>query len=83
MPSPSLFILVRDAEDDELSMQKNHLALVKELQKEKPRKKVVLSLALRSYPSRRASVVSDAEDVCVVSLLSEYQEFKKPYVVRG
>ena len=49
--SSSLFILVRDAEDDELSMQKNHLALVKELQKEKPRKEVALSLALRSYPS--------------------------------
>ena len=44
MPSPSLFILVRDAEDDELSMQKNHLALVKELQKEKPERKLYCPL---------------------------------------
>ena len=44
VPFPSLFILVKDAEDDELSVQKNHLALVKELQKENPERKLYCPL---------------------------------------
>ena len=78
---PPPFLSVRDTEDDDVASHKNHEALIKELQKDKPKKEIVLSLARQTYPGRRASVLSDAEDVCVTSLLSEYQEFGKPYVV--
>lgn len=72
---------MRDTEDDDVASQKNHEALGKELQKDRPRKEIVLSLARQTYPGRRASVLSDADDVCVASLLTEYQELRKPYVV--
>ena len=55
--------------------------LKKELQRERPKKEIVLSLARQTYSSRRAAVLSEAEDVCVSSLLSEFPEFRKPYVV--
>ena len=74
-------LLVRDTEDDDVAFQRNSLELSKELQRDKPRKEVILSLTRQTYPVRRASVLSDAADVCVQSLLSEYPELKKPYVV--
>ena len=51
------------------------------LGRDKPRKEIVLSLSRQTFLGRRSSVLSPAEDVCVWSLLSEYSELKKPYVV--
>ena len=72
---------MRDTEDDDVAFQRNHGELTKELQRDKHRKEIVLSLTRQTYHGRRASVLSNAEDVCVQSLLSEYPELKKPYIV--
>lgn len=72
---------MRNTEDDEVTMYRNQEELKKEVQKDKPRKDIVLALARQTYPSHRASVLSEAEDICVTSLVCEYQELRKPYVV--
>ena len=53
----------------------------KEVSKAKPRKEVVLALARQTFPERRSSVLSEAEDVSATSLLMDYPEFYQPYVV--
>ena len=74
-------LVVRSTEDDDVATYRNREELKKELQRERPRKEIILSLARQTYPSRRASVLSEADDVCVSSLLSEFPELQKPYVV--
>lgn len=74
--------LVKDTDDDDVALQRNREELTKELRRDKPRKEIVLSLSRQTFLGRRSSVLSPAEDVCVWSLLSEYSELKKPYVVR-
>lgn len=80
-PIHALLHVVRDTEDDDIATQRNRQELKKELQREKPKKEIILSLARQTYASRRASVLSEDDDVCAASLLSEFQEFRKPYVV--
>ena len=72
---------MRSTEDDDIATYRNREELKKELQRERPRKEIILSLARQTYPSRRESVLSEADDVCVSSLLSDFPEFRKPYVV--
>ena len=79
-PHSTLF-LVKDTEDDDVAFERNRGELTKELGRDKPRKEIVLSLSRQTFLGRRSSVLSPAEDVCVWSLLSEYSELKKPYVV--
>lgn len=67
--------------DDEVSVSRNTQLLHKELEKDKPRKEIVLSLARQTYFSRRAQVLSEAEEVSASGLLLQYKELKKPYVV--
>ena len=79
---PHLFyLLVPGTESDDAAYQQNSEALSKELQRGKPRKDVVLSLTRQTFPVRRACVLSNAEDVSVQSLLCDYPELKKGYVV--
>ena len=72
---------VRNLESDDVAYEKNSKELTKELQRSKPRKDAVLSLTRQTFPVRRACVLSNAEDVCVQSLLRDYPELMKPYVV--
>ena len=54
---------------------RNRDELTKELKREKPKKDIVLAL------SRRAEILADSLDVCVSSLLLDFPELWKPYVV--
>ena len=72
---------MRDTADDDVAAQRNREELAKELHKDKPRKEIVLALSRQSFHERRNSVLSDAADICVASLLTDYPEFKKAYVV--
>ena len=74
---------VRDTEDDNIAVQRNRDELAKELRRDKPRKEIVLSLARQTFQIRRTSVVSEAEDVSVTSLLSDFPELSNKYVVRN
>ena len=54
-------------------------ALQKELEKEKPRKDVVLPLLKETFPERRHFVLST--QVSVVELTERYKSFLLPYAV--
>lgn len=73
--------VVRDTDDDDVAVQRNRDELTKELKRDKPRKEIVLSLARQTFQGRRTGVLSDADDVSVTSLLTDYPEFCKYYVV--
>ena len=73
--------IVRSATDDDMVRQKNREELNKEVQKEKPKKEVLLVLSRHTFSERRALVVSESDDVSATSLLREFPEFYKPYVV--
>ena len=71
---------MKDTGDDDITIDRNKQLLAKELQKERPRKEVVLSLARQTYSDRRATILSES-DVTLCSLLEQFNELKKPYVV--
>ena len=73
--------LVRDTEDDDIAFQRNADELKKELKREKPKKEIVMSLSRQTYNHCISSVLSSDEVVCASSLIADYPEFKKPYVV--
>ena len=72
---------VRDTEVDEIAVQRNQDELTKELRRDKPRKEIVLSLARQTFQTWRTSVLSEAEDVSVTSLLVSFPEFCHQSVV--
>ena len=72
---------MRITDDDDVAISRNREELKKELQRERPKKEIILSLSRQTFCARRAEVLSEASDVCVSSLLSEFPEFRKPYVV--
>lgn len=72
---------MRDTDDDDVAVQRNHDELTKELKRDKPRKEIVLSLVRQTFQVRRTDVLSDADDISVTSLLTDYPEFCKYYVV--
>ena len=75
------FFLVRDTEDDDVAVERNHAELTKELRRDKPRKEIVLSLARQTFQTRRSSVLTEAADVPVTSLLVNFPELCNHYVV--
>lgn len=64
-----------------MATYRNREELRKELQRERPKKEIILSLSRQTFYSRKAEVLSEANDVCVASLLTKFPEFWKPYVV--
>ena len=74
---------MRDTDDDGVAADRNKNELRKEIQRDKPRKEIVLALSRQTFQGRRSAVLSEAADVCVASLLTEYPEFNKAYVVNA
>ena len=60
---------MKDTGNDNITVQRNLQLLLKEVQKDRPRKEVVLSLARQTYSARRQNILSSSEEICV-SLLS-------------
>ena len=73
---------LRDTADDSVTVSRNILLLQKELQKENPRKEIVLSLSQQTFTKRREDVLLDSEEISATSLLQTYNELHKNYVVR-
>ena len=63
--------------NDDASNQRNVTAL----QRERPRKDVVLSLLNLTFATRREKIVSDSADVTLTSILTKYKAFTLPYAV--
>ena len=72
---------VRDTGDDEITVHRNIELLRKELDSQKPRKEIVLTLSAQTFISRREAILNESAEVTASSLLAEYRELKKPYVV--
>ena len=64
-----------------MACDRHMLELSKELRKNKPRKDVILSLSSHTFSRRRAEILSDSEDICAATLLTQYKELRKSYVV--
>ena len=72
---------IKDTGDDDITVQRNMQLLIKEVQKERPRKEVVLSLARQTYSARRQKILSNSDEIYVSHLLQEYPFLKKTYIV--
>ena len=72
---------LKDTGEDHVTLGRNIELLHKELDNQRPRKEVVLTLAAQTYSSRREAVLSESEIVTATSLLETYSELKKSYVV--
>ena len=73
---------LRDTADDSITVSRNMLLLQKELEKENPRKEIVLSLSRQTFTKRREDVLLDSDEISATSLLQTYNELQKSYVVR-
>lgn len=71
---------MKDTGDDDITVQRNNQLLIKELQKDRPRKEVLCSLARQTYSTRRQSILS-SEEATVACLFQEFPFLKKPYIV--
>ena len=72
---------VPDSDNDTVSNERNLIALKKEMEKEKPRKDVILSLLHQTFQIRRDEILSDRNEVSVSSILSSYKALSLPYAV--
>lgn len=70
------YLPVKDTGDDDTTTDRSKLLLKKELDKERPRKDVVLMLARQTYLYRRATVLSEL-DTSVTQLLEVFVELKR------
>ena len=73
---------LKDTADDSVTVSQNILLLQKELEKENPRKEIVLSLSRQTFTKRREDVLLDSDEISATSLLQTYNELHKNYVVR-
>lgn len=73
---------LRDTEDDEITFVRNINLIEKELDKERPRKEVLLSLVRQTYGARRQQILSESEETTATALLQEFPVLKKIYIVR-
>ena len=62
-------------------VKRNTELLSKKLERDKPRKEIVLALARQTYSPRRARILSAPKEITSAALLQEYKELRKPYVV--
>ena len=74
---------LRDTNDDSVTVSRNVAALQKELERESPRKETVLSLSQQTFIRRREGILVDSGEVNATSLLDEFKELHKSYVVRS
>lgn len=72
---------LRETGDDEITVQHNNQLLIKEVQKDRPRKKVVCSLARQTYSTRRQKIISTSDEMSISLILQEYPFLKKTYIV--
>ena len=72
---------MKDLGEDDIAVKRNTELLSKELERDKPRKEIVLALARQTYSPRRARILSAPKEITSAALLQEYKELRKPYVV--
>ena len=69
-----------DMDDDEVTMNRNHTKLQREVVEDRPKKDVVLRLARDTFPMRREAILAEQSSTAS-ELLKNYQELGKSYIV--
>ena len=72
---------LRDTADDIVTISRNVAALQKELERDSPRKEIVLSLARQTFIKRREEILIDSGEESATVLLNQLPELHKSYVV--
>ena len=67
--------------DDDITIQRNHDKLQKEVAEKTPRKEVILALARQTFSFRRTQILSEDSSISATALLEKFGELKKVYVV--
>lgn len=73
---------LRDTANDNITLSRNLDVLHKEMEKENTSKEKMLSLCRQTFGKRREAILDEYEEVTTKSLLREYPELHKNYVVR-
>ena len=66
---------------DSVTNERNMKALVKELERDHPRKDHILPLLKHTYTSRREDILAESVDVTVTLLITKYPALCFPYAV--
>lgn len=72
---------ISEGKHDAASTERNMIALQREMQKERPRKDVILSLLSQTFETRRDEILSDGSNVTVTSIISTHKALTFPYAV--
>ena len=56
-------------------------ALQKEMDRENPRKDIILPLLKETFPSRRQHILGDSDDLSVTTILETYKPLSLPFAV--
>ena len=72
---------VRVEDADSVANERNMKALMKESERDHPRKDHILPLLKHTYTSRREDILAESMDVAVTDLLTKYPALCFPYAV--
>lgn len=67
--------------DDHITLSRNTSALHKELEMEKPRKEIIISLCNQTFMYRREEILKESLEITASALIEKFQELKILYVV--
>ena len=79
--SRHLYPIVTDINSDEVAYQRDYDAIIKEMEREKPRTSALIPLMKSTFPRRRQYVLSDASDLSVREILRKWPCLRYPSVV--
>jgi hypothetical protein len=79
--SRHLYPIVTDINSDEVAYQRDYDAIIKEMEREKPRTSALIPLMKSTFPRRRQYVLSDVSDLSVREILRKWPCLRYPSVV--
>ena len=66
---------------DDIEEERNVAALQKEMDRENPRKDIILPLLKETFTSRRQHILGDSDDLSATTILETYKPLSLPFVV--
>jgi hypothetical protein len=79
--SRHLYPIVTDINSDEVAYQRDYDAIIKEMEREKPRTSALIPLMKSTFPRRRQYVLSDVSDLSVREILRKWPCLRYPSVM--
>ena len=75
------YLPMKGFNDDHITLTRNKSALYKELEMEKPRKELIISLCNQTFMYRREEILNESSEITASGLIDKFQELKILYVV--